>query len=108
MIPNKKSSILNDLLKLMRDSRLNDFQKLEIVNLIEQETTATEIQKDRFKLFYGLNKDGKKDMKFTQIARMYGCTAPAIRSSVFAMKCKLLKYEKEFSIIENIVNECKM
>ncbi len=108
MIPDKKSSILNDLLKLMRDSRLNDSQKLEVVNLIEQEKTATEIQKDRFKLFYGLNKDGEKAMKFTPIAQIYGCTAATIRSSVFAMRDKLLKYEKEISIIENIVNECKM
>lgn len=107
MMDDKKSFIMNELLELMKNSRLNNSQKIQIINLVEQEKTATKKQKERFMLFYGLNKNGEKDMNFTQISKIYNCNIAAIRSSVFAMKCKLLKYEEKFSIIEDIVNECK-
>lgn len=103
----EKSLILDELSKLMKKSRLSNSQKKEIINLVKQEKKATEIQKERFMLFYGLNESGKKCMNLPQIAEKYGCTPPAIRCSVLSMRCKLLKYEEEFSIIENIVNECK-
>lgn len=108
MIPDKKIMIINELLELMKNSRLNKNQKLKIMNLVKEEKTATRVQKERFMLLYGLNKNNRKNMKIVQIAKLYRCTPSAIRGSVFAMRCKLLKYDEEFSIIENIVNKCKM
>lgn len=105
MITDNKIFIMKELLELMKNSKLSDSQKLKIMNLVDQEETATKKQKERFKLFYGLNVNGEKYMNLSQISKISGCTCPAIKSSILAMKRKLLKYEKEFSIIENIVNE---
>ena len=103
-----KYEIMDELLELMKNSRLNNNQKLKMIDIIKNEKTATQKQKERFMLFYGLNLSGEKDMTLTQLSKMCGCNYGAIKGSIIGMKKKLLRNEEIIQKIEEIVNECKM
>lgn len=101
--------IRDELLELLLEGKLNNEEKAKIIELLEQDDTATENQIERFSLYYGLNTNDRKPLSFTQIAELYGCTVEAIRYSVHSMKRKILKYtdSKDNLVIKNIVKECK-
>lgn len=42
-----------------------------------------------------------------KIAKIYGCTASAVRGSVISVKNKLSKLNEEFKVIEQVVTECE-
>lgn len=110
MTMDEKSLIVDELLELMKNSRLNQNQKIQIMNLIDEEDRATDNEKERFALYYGLNVNGRQNMKLIQIASLYGRSISSIRNSISSMRRKLINYtdEMKFSIIENIVKECRM
>lgn len=101
--------IRDELLNLLLEGKLNNKEKAKIMELLEQDDTATENQIERFSLYYGLNTNGRKPLSFTEIAELYGCTVEAIRYSVHSMKRKMLKYtdSKNNLVIKNILKECK-
>lgn len=109
MILDEKYLIVNKLIELMKISKLDTKQKIKIMNLVNKNEKATENQKERFCLFYGLNVNGRKNMKLIQIANLYGCSYHAIKDSIIGMKRNLVKYseEKDLLIIKKIVNECE-
>lgn len=102
-----KSEIVNKLIRIMEKSELNSEQKKRIVKVVKNLEMATEIQKERFILFYGLDDNGSKIRTLKQIAEKYNCTTNAIRVSVVTVKNKLSRLEKNVKIIENIVQECE-
>lgn len=99
-----KSSIIASLLELTKESKLNNNQKKKIINIVENMNFATETQKERFMMYYGLSENGIKSRNFTEIAKMYGCTVSAVRFSVVTVKNKLSRLNEEFEEIEKIVN----
>ena len=101
--------IRDELLEFLLEGKLNNEQKAKIIELLEQDETATDNQIERFSLYYGLNINGKKPLSFTQIAEIYGCTVEAIRYSVNSMKRKILKYtdSKDNLVMKKILEECK-
>lgn len=99
--------IMKEFLELLKSSELNDEQKMKMLECVETEKAATRTQKDRFCLYYGLNRDGKKDMNYAQIARIYNCTLPAVKYSIISMKKRLRKNNKNIKIIEEILEEYK-
>ncbi len=107
---NEEKLIRDELLELLRKGKLNNNQRAKLMDLIDEDDTATENEKERFMLYYGINKNGRKPMKFKQIAQIYGCSDAAIRNSVYSMKRKFLKYTdlKENLIVKNIITECRM
>ena len=50
---------------------------------------TTDIQKDRFISFYGLDKNSDKGQTLGEIAEKYNCSTTAIRCSVISVKNKL-------------------
>lgn len=103
----EKSLIIDSLIELAKKSKLNNNQKKRILNLVESLGIATELQKERFILYYGFNTNGKDFRNLNKIAKSYGCTANAVRSSVVSLRNKLSRLKEEFEIIEQVVNECK-
>ena len=109
MIEKESNLIRDELLELLLQGKLNNSEKLKIIELVEHVEKATETQIERFSLYYGLNVNGKKPLNLVQIAKIYGCTVEAIRYSVNSMKRKILKYtdSNENLLIKNIIKECK-
>lgn len=99
-----RGSIVSSLIELIEQSKLNINQRTQIIEIIENLNIATETQKERFLMYYGLNKNGTKSKNFTEISKLYGCTPSAIRLSVVTVKNKLSRLNKEFEILEKIVN----
>ena len=98
-----KSIIIDKFIELAKKSKLNSEQKKIIENLNE----TTETQKERFILYYGLNEFGPDVKNLNKIAKIYGCTASAVRGSVISVKNKLSKLNEEFKVIEQVVTECE-
>lgn len=99
-----RSSTVLLLVDLIKESKLDSDQITKIINIINNLSIATENQKKRFMMYYGLNTNGIKSKNFTEIAKIYGCTVSAIRCSVITVKNKLSRLNEEFDIIEEIVN----
>ena len=60
-----KSLIVDSLIKLAKESKLNTEQRKRLLNIVEKLTKATETQKERFIMYYGLseNKNERKESK---------------------------------------------
>ncbi|HJJ16149.1 MAG TPA: hypothetical protein OIM60_07100 [Clostridiaceae bacterium] len=101
-----KILIVNELLELAKQSKLNKSQKNKILKIIEN-LDATEIQKERFIIYYGFNDNNIKFGNLTKIAKLYGCTMSTVRASVISVRIKLIRLNEECEIIKEIVNECK-
>ena len=63
----------------------NDFESVTMKHL----KNTTDIQKDRFISFYGLDKNSDKGQTLGEIAEKYNCSTTAIRCSVISVKNKL-------------------
>lgn len=92
------------LIYLMSNDKLNGTQKEKLLKAIKSMQIATEIQKERFILFYGLS---KKRKNYFEIAQKYDCSYTAVRSSILETKNKLSRVENVMDIIKEIVSECE-
>ena len=63
----------------------DDFESVTMKHL----KNTTDIQKDRFISFYGLDKNSDKGQTLGEIAEKYNCSITAIRCSVISVKNKL-------------------
>ena len=104
-----KNSLINELVGLMQNSILTKNQKLEIMELIDRQDKASENEKERFCLYYGLNINNRKNMTYNQITSLYGCSYNAVKYSILNMKRKLINYleDQDIVIVKKIINECK-
>lgn len=104
----EKGKIVDKLIKLMEKSLLNANQKKVIRKIVNNLENTTEIQKDRFILFYGLDEERCETRKLREIAVKYNCTTTAIRRSVITVKNKLSRLEKDVKLIAKVIQECKI
>lgn len=104
----EKGKIVDKLIKLMEKSLLNVNQKKVIRKIVNNLENTTEIQKDRFILFYGLDEERCETRKLREIAAKYNCTTTAIRQSVITVKNKLSRLEKNVKLIAKVIQECKI
>ena len=63
----------------------DDFESVTMKHL----KNTTDIQKDGFISFYGLDKNSDKGQTLGEIAEKYNCSTTAIRCSVISVKNKL-------------------
>lgn len=103
----EKSEIVDELIELMKKSLLNRDQKQKILNIVNEMNIATENQKNRFILFYGLDENRSDYRTLGKIAKKDNCTTSAVRLSIITVRNKLSRLKEEFEIIEQIVNECQ-
>lgn len=104
----KKIDVMDELLYLTKKSKLNDTQRAKFLNIVENLNTATEIQRERFIIYYNLSDKNKiPSGNYTIIARAYGCTSNAIINSVRSVRNRLIRMEEGFEELEKIVEECR-
>lgn len=90
----ERSLIVDELLRLAKESKLESDERNEIVNLVDS-LEATEGQKERFILYYELSESGPKPASFAKIGEMYGRTSSAIMVSVIKLRNKLKRVSEE-------------
>lgn len=90
----ERSLIVDELLRLVKESKLESDERNEIVNLVDS-LEATESQKERFILYYELSESGPKPASFAKIGEMYGRTSSAIMVSVIKLRNKLKRVSEE-------------
>lgn len=90
----ERSFIVDELLRLAKESKLERDERKEIVNLVDS-LEATEGQKERFILYYELSESGPKPASFAKIGNMYGRTSSAIMISVIKLRNKLKRVSEE-------------
>ncbi|HJJ18556.1 MAG TPA: hypothetical protein OIM61_04725 [Clostridiaceae bacterium] len=90
----ERSLIVDELLRLAKESKLKSDERNEIVNLVDS-LEATEGQKERFILYYELSESGPKPASFAKIGEMYGRTSSAIMVSVIKLRNKLKRVSEE-------------
>lgn len=99
----EKRDVVNTLIALTKKSKLNAEQNAKFLNVVRNLKNATEIQKERFIIYYGLDGTGCK--KLVDVAKMYGKTPSTIRGSAIAIELKLARSDEAFEVIESVVNE---
>lgn len=103
----KKRTMIDEVLALAKELKLNNEQKESLLNLISNLDCITQKQKARFITYYGLNSsDNGKD--YVTIAQSENCTVSSIRESVFSVRNKLLRLKDELNVIEEIYNNNKL
>lgn len=100
-----RSEITDKLIELINESKLNYKQKQKVYILIKNLKNTTDIQKDRFISFYGLDKNSDKGQTLGEIAEKYNCSTTAIRCSVISVKNKLSRLNETTEIIKKIIDE---
>lgn len=106
MNKDEKSSIVDTLIELAKNSKLNDNQKNKIVEILDNMDILTETQRERFIMYYGLNTNGLDFRNMAKIAKIYKCSVSAVRLSLVTVRNKIVRLDEEFRIIEEVVNEC--
>ena len=101
-----KSMIVDTLIELAKESKLNTDQRKRILDIVENLEKATETQKERFILYYGLSENKKERKKLIEIAKIYGTTTSDIIHSIISVRNKLSRLHEGFEVIEQVVNEC--
>ena len=74
----ERSFIVDELLRLAKESKLEKDEKKEIVSLVDSIENATEGQKERFILYYELSEIGPKPSSFVKIASSGEFLSPCI------------------------------
>ncbi len=100
-----RSEITDKLVELMNESKLSYDQKQKVCTVVKNLKNTTDIQKDRFISFYGLDKNSDKGQKLGEIAEKYNCSTTAIRRSVVSVKNKLSRLNENVEIIKKIIDE---
>lgn len=104
----KKQEIFDELEILAKKGKLSKKQRKQIYDFIINLDTATDLQKERYILFYGYDITKPRRYNYTEIAKMFNCTPPNIKGTVWGMRSKLLRLEDDdVKIFEKIVKLAK-
>lgn len=100
------NEILNDFLEKSRKESVKRKNRKELYNKVLKLEKATQLQKERFILYYNMDPTMKQKEKilYKDIAQKYNCSSAAVRYSICSVKNKLYaKNEKENNSIINII-----
>lgn len=91
------------LLELLEKNIISDTDKNKIYDVVMSMDKKTDKQKDRLARYFGIKPNNLKRETMTNIAKSYGCTPSAIRSSVISVRAGLYRISKEdFTILKTI------
>lgn len=91
----EKQHIRDKLITFLEKQTLDDIQRKKLFEIIMNMEDATLIQKERFILYYGLDKNKKKIHNATKIAKLQKCTASSIRQSINRIKSQIPQLSDE-------------
>ena len=83
------------LLEFLEKNIISDTDKNKIYDVVMSMSKKTDKQKDRFARYFGIKPNNLIRETMTSIAKSYGCTPSAIRSSVISVRAGLYRIPKE-------------
>lgn len=104
----EKQHIRDKLITCLEKQTLNNNQRKKIFQIVMSMEDTTLIQKERFIIYYGLDKSKEEIHNATKIAKLQNCTKSTIIQSINKIKSKIPRLSDEkIEIIRNIVNKSK-
>lgn len=101
----ERTDIVYNLLELLRNNCFNDIQKQKICNILNNIQEKTQIQLERFELFYNLQQDNKT-YKLCDLAKKYNCSSGAIRTSIGHIRARLIRIKDvDMYVLKSILND---
>ncbi len=88
----EKQHIRDKLIIFLKANKLNATKKLQLIDIIKDIENVTYTHKERFILFYGLDKERKN---IPEMARLYKCSTENIRVSIEKIKRKIIDLPNE-------------
>lgn len=96
--------IRDKLITFLEKKTLDDTQKHQLFELIMNIEDATPMQKERFILYYGLDKE--KIHSASKLAKLQHCTQSNIRQAINKIKSKIIRLpDEKIDIIREIIEE---
>lgn len=94
------------ILDYMKKYNISDRYKEQIYNVVLKLPKKTDLQKERFIRYYGLQPTEFKKETLSAISREQHCTPNAVRSSVISIRIAMFRiHDEDFSILEKIYEE---
>ena len=99
----RKREIMDNLLLFAQKESLNEKQKKAFLKIVKELPKGTNLQKERFIMYFGLDKTKGKRKKICEI---YNCTASAVRESVMSIRNLLMRMPNEkIEMLQKIMEE---
>lgn len=99
--------IVEDILEFAKKNLLSDTQKQQVCKVLNNMKNKTDIQLERFMMFYNL-KDNEKQYRKCDLARLYNCSPNVISATLNKMSVKLKRIDEvDMLVLKNIVDSCK-
>ena len=87
----------------MKQYNISNIHKEQIYHIVLKLPKKTDLQKERFIRYYGLQPTDFKKETLSAISRKQHCNPNAVRSSVISIRIAMFRIsDEEFSILENI------
>lgn len=101
-----KRDLVGWLLDYMKQYNISNRHKEQIYNVVLKLSKKTDLQKERFIRYYGLQPTEFKKETLSAISRDQHCTPNAVRSSVIAIRIAMFRiHDEDLSILEKIYEE---
>lgn len=101
----ERQVIRDNLIKALKENKLNEIQKKQLLEIVMSIDKATDLQKERFVLYYGLDGNQGK-CSISEIAKLQKCSYPGIRLSVNKIESRLIRVsDDKIEILKQIVNK---
>lgn len=105
----EKQHIRNKLMYLLEKDILTDYKKQKILEIVINMKDATDMQKERFVLYYGLDKKQKRIHNASKIAELQNCTSSNIRQSINNIKLKIVRLpDEQIETIRKIIKQTNL
>ena len=100
----RKREIMDNLLLFAQKESLNEKQKKAFLKIVKELPKGTNLQKERFIMYFGLDKT--KGKKICEMSKIYNCTASAVRESVMSIRNLLMRMPNEkIEMLQKIMEE---
>ena len=101
-----KRDLVGWLLDYMKQYNISNSHKEQIYHVVLKLSKKTDLQKERFIRYYGLQPAEFKKETLSAISREQHCTPNAVRSSVVSIRIAMFRIpDGDFSILEKIYEE---
>lgn len=102
----EKQHVRDKLISFLEEKILNDIQKQQLFDIVMNMKETTLLQKERFILYYGLDREKIKIHSCSQIAKIQNCTSSNIRQTINKIKSRFIRLsDEEIDKIREIIKE---
>ncbi len=104
----EKQHVRDKLINFLEVEILNDTQRQQLFDIVINMKETTLLQKERFILYYGLDKDKAKIHSCSKIATIQNCTSSNIRQAINKIKSRFIRLsDEEIDQIREIIKNEK-